>query len=89
MAEKRYVVLEGQKYTGKHRVYKAGQEFPESELFGNEENKRMSLEGAKDKIRMVKDENKKDIPGSEFVAIKGKEPKIKPISSESKKGSKK
>ena len=33
MAEKVYIVLEGQKYVGKHRVYTEGQEFPESELF--------------------------------------------------------
>lgn len=82
MADKRYVVLEGQKYTGKHRVYTEGQDFHESELFGNAENKRMAMEGAKDKMGKFED-------GKEFVAIIGKEPKIKALVSPSKKGSKK
>ena len=69
MADKRYVVLEGQKYTGKHRVYIAGQDFPETELFGNAENIKMALEGAKDKMGKFKD-------GREFVSIKGKDPVI-------------
>ena len=69
MADKRYVVLEGQKYTGKHRVYVDGQEFPETELFGNAENIKMALEGAKDKMGKFKD-------GREFVSIKGKDPVI-------------
>lgn len=35
MAVKTYEVLEDKKYTGKHRVYVAGQQFNESEVFGN------------------------------------------------------
>ncbi len=56
MTEKVYVVLEGQKYTGKHRVYEAGQKFAEAELFGDLE---MALKGhekskTKPKIKEVK-----------------------------------
>ena len=78
MAEKRYVVLEDQKYTGKHRVYSAGQAFPESELFGNEDNVKMALLGQKDVT-------KKDKEGKEYLAIKGKSPKIKLKSSKAAK----
>lgn len=42
--EKVYIVLEGKKYAGKHRVYEAGQKFAESELFGDLE---MALNGSK------------------------------------------
>lgn len=42
MADKKYEVLEGQKFAGKHRVYSEGEIFPESELTGNLE---MALNG--------------------------------------------
>jgi len=32
MAEKFYDVLEGQKYVGKHRIYKEGMKVPETEI---------------------------------------------------------
>lgn len=78
MADKRYVVLDGKKYVGKHRTYTSGQDFPESELFGNEENKRMALEGAKDK------KNDKGV-----LLIKGKAAVIKPLANASRKEAKK
>lgn len=62
MAERMFEVLEDQKYTGKHRVYVAGQKFPESELLGNDENHRMALEGKGDKepkIKLVRAKRKK------------------------------
>ena len=97
MAEKMYKVLDGQKYTGKHRVYcgkgamgrTKGDMFPESELFGNDENLEMALNGSDDDIRMRMDKDGKEIEGSEFVAIKGKEPKIELIKAPVKKGKKK
>lgn len=54
MPDKTYVVLEDQRYTGRHRVYRAGQKFPESELFGNEENIAMALEGSQSKDPKIK-----------------------------------
>ncbi len=45
MAEKKYKVLKGQKYVGRHKIYKENEEFPGSELFGNEDNIKMALEG--------------------------------------------
>ena len=72
MADKRYVVLKDQKYTGKHRVYVGGQEFPAAELFGTEDNILMAIDGSKNKMGKFKD-------GKEFVSIKGKEPKIRLI----------
>ncbi len=100
MVEKMYKVLEGQRYTGKHRVYygkgemhrQAGEKFPESELFGNKDNLEMSLNGADDIMDNYvtgKDEKGKTILGEEFVAIKGKEPKIELIKVAEKKGKKK
>ena len=96
MAEKMYKVLDEQKYTGKHRVYcgkgamgrTVGDTFPASELFGNEENLKMSLYGAKDDIRVKFDGEGKEIKGSEYVAIKGKEPKIELVKAAEKKGKK-
>lgn len=93
MAEKMYRVLEGQRYTGKHRVYygkgemgrKESDVFPESELFGNAENLEMSLNGADDDIRMRMDKDGKEIKGSEFIAIRGKEPKIEVVKAPAKK----
>ena len=96
MAEKMYKVLEGQKYTGKHRVYcgegvmgrTKSDIFPTSELFGNADNLKMSLEGSDDVMRRfptTKDENGKDVPGKEFVAIRGKEPKIELVKAPAKK----
>ena len=90
MTEKMYKVLNDQKYTGKHRVYCGkgsmgrtnGDVFPESELFGNESNIKMALEGQKDVIRKNKD-------GAEYVAIRGKEPKIKLLEPAKKKSGKK
>ncbi len=75
MAVKMYQVLKGQKYTGKHRVYKGadgkvkkeGDIFPATELYGNEDNIKMALEGQK---------------GSETKAAK--KPKIKLVSNGSK-----
>ncbi len=108
MAEKMYRVLEGQRYTGKHKVYYGKGEmgrresdmFPESELFGNKENLEMSLNGADDIMdnlpkrdedgKIMKDEKKgTTIPGKEFVAIKGKAPKIELVKAPEKKGKKK
>lgn len=97
MAEKMYKVLEGMKYTGKHKVYCGkgamnrikGDVFPESELFGNEENLDMSLNGSEDimdRFPNTKDSNGKEIQGKEFVAIKGKDPKIELIKTPAKKG---
>ncbi len=89
MADKKimYRVLEDQKYTGKHRVYcgkgamgrTTGDLFPESELFGNADNLKMALEGSDDVMKRfpsTKDDDGKEVPGKEFVAIKGKERKI-------------
>lgn len=64
MAEKVYVVLEGQKYVGKHRVYTQGMEFPASEIF--EGTLLPSMNGTKDK---------RDDKGR--LSIKGKPAKIK------------
>ena len=77
-----------------------GDIFPESELFGNKENIEMALNGADDITdnlpkrdedgKIMKDEKtKKVIPGKEFVAIKGKAPKIELIKAPEKKGKKK
>ncbi len=59
MAEVKFKVLKGQKYLGRHKIYKEGEEFPGSELFGNEDNHKMALEGggpndAKPRIEIVK-----------------------------------
>ena len=100
MAEKMYKVLEGQRYTGKHRVYygkgemgrQTGDMFPESELFGNKDNIEMALNGADDimdNFPTTKGENGKDVKGKEFVAVKGKEPKIELVKTPEKKGKKK
>ena len=104
MAEQMYRVLEGQRYTGKHRMYYGKGEmgrrendmFPESELFGNPDNLEMSLNGADDIMdnlpkrdedgKIMKDDKKRTIVGKEFVAIKGKEPKIELIKAPEKKG---
>lgn len=43
--EKVYIVLEGQKYSGKHKVYTEGQKFAESEIFGDLD---MAVKGSKD-----------------------------------------
>lgn len=56
MADK-YVVINGRKYTGRHRVYcgkdvngrSIGDTFDESELSGNPENIKMALKGDKEK----------------------------------------
>ena len=58
MAETKYIVLKGRKYVGRHKIYKAGEEFDGSELFGNEDNIRMALNGggpndAKPRIKVV------------------------------------
>ncbi len=45
MAEVKFKVLKGQKYLGRHKIYKEGEEFDGSELFGNEDNLEMALEG--------------------------------------------
>jgi hypothetical protein len=74
MAEKRYIVLEGQRYKGKHKVYTEGQDFPESELFGNEDNVLMAIHGAKDK------KNDKGV-----LLIKGKAPRIKLVTTKAAK----
>ena len=47
MAVKMYEVQADKKYTGKHKVYSAGQQFPESELFGDVE---VSIKAGKIKI---------------------------------------
>lgn len=85
MAEKMYKVLDDQKYSGKHKMYYGkgsmgrinGDVFPATELFGNADNIAMALEGAKDLM-------KKDKDGKEYLAIKGKSPKIKLITSNQK-----
>ena len=100
MAEKRYRVLEGQRYTGKHRVYygkgemhrNESETFPESELSGNVENLKMALEGAEnimDRYVIGEDDKGKTILGKEFIAIKGKDPKIELVKTPEKKGKKK
>ena len=100
MAKKMYKVLEGERYTGKHKLYYGkgemgrteGDKFPESELFGNADNLKMALEGAEDKMDRfpdTKDDDGKVVKGKEFVAIKGKEPKIELIKVPEKKGKKK
>ena len=97
MAEKIYRVLEGQRYTGKHRMYygkgemgrSENEKFPESELFGNKDNLEMSLNGADDDIRMKIGADGKEIKGSKFIAIRGKEPKIELVKVPEKKGKKK
>ncbi len=69
MAEIKFKVLKGQKYLGRHKIYKEGEEFDGSELFGNEDNLEMALEGggindAPPRIEVVKKaektEKKKD-----------------------------
>ena len=69
MAETKYIVLKGRKYVGRHKIYKEGEEFDGSELFGNEDNIEMALKGggpnhAKPRIKIVfkskKAEPKKD-----------------------------
>ena len=45
MAETKYIVLKGRKYVGRHKIYKEGEEFPGSELFGNPDNIEMALKG--------------------------------------------
>ena len=100
MAKKMYKVLEGERYTGKHKVYYGKGEmhrvesetFPASELFGNADNLKMSLKGAEDKMGRfpdTKDDNGKVVKGREFIAIRGKEPKIELIIAPEKKGKKK
>lgn len=54
MADRMFEVLEGQKYTGKHRVYAEGQRFPESELFGNDENHEIALKGSEQREPKIK-----------------------------------
>lgn len=59
MAETEYVVLKGQKYVGRHKIYKEGAKFPGSELFGNEDNVEMALKGggpnrAKPRIKIIR-----------------------------------
>ena len=59
MAGTKYIVLKGRKYVGRHKIYKEGEEFDGSELFGNEDNHKMALEGggpndAKPRIKVVK-----------------------------------
>lgn len=63
MPDRMFEVLEGQKYTGKHRVYAEGQKFPESELFGNDDNHEIALKGTEDrdaKIKVVGPKRKKN-----------------------------
>ena len=45
MAKVKFKVLKGQKYLGRHKIYKEGEEFDGSELFGNKDNIEMALEG--------------------------------------------
>ena len=59
MAGTKFIVLKGRKYVGRHKIYKEGEEFDESELFGNEDNIEMALKGggpndAKPRIKIVK-----------------------------------
>lgn len=68
MAEKVYEVLKDCKYTGKHRVYTAGQQFPESEIFGSKD---VALNGQK----AIKD-------GSGKVTQTEKKPVIKLVKAE-------
>lgn len=58
MAETKYIVLKGRKYVGRHKIYKEGEEFDGSELFGNADNIQMALKGggpndAKPRIKIV------------------------------------
>ncbi len=62
MSDRMFEVLEDQKYTGRHRVYLPGQKFPESELFGTDENHKMAIDGSDDKdpkIKLVRAKKKK------------------------------
>jgi len=77
MAETEYIVLKGQKYVGRHKVYKESEKFPGSELFGNEDNIEMALKGggpnkAKPRIKVVSHGSKPSIE----VAPRGSKPKI-------------
>ncbi len=68
MADRMFEVLEGQKYTGKHKVYGEGKRFPESELFGNDDNHEIALKGTEDrdaKIKVVRAKQKKKKSDSE------------------------
>jgi len=84
MAEKMYRVLEGQRYTGKHKVYYGKGEmhriesevFPESELFGNKENLDMSLNGADDimdNLQFSYDNEGNKVKDKNGKPVKGKE----------------
>ena len=64
MAETEYIVLKGQKYLGRHKIYKEGEKFPGSELFGNEDNIEMAIKGggindAEPRIKVVPKAEKK------------------------------
>ncbi len=64
MAKNEYVVLEGRKYAGRHKIYKEGEKFKEEELFGNEDNIKMALTGggpndAEPRIKVVPKAEKK------------------------------
>jgi hypothetical protein len=47
MAKKFYEIQEGKKYTGKHKVYVAGNKIDESELFGNEKSIEAAIKSGK------------------------------------------
>jgi hypothetical protein len=75
MADKVYEVLPDQKYSGRHKVYTQGQQFPESELRGSLE---YSLKG--DPGKFTEDED-----GNEIVLIRPKDAKIKLVVSKEEK----
>ncbi len=72
MAEKRYRVLAGKAYTGKHRVYKSDETFPESELFGDDSSIALATKG-----QAKKTEKRMDERGNESNAIVNR--KIDPV----------
>lgn len=76
MEKDRYKVLDGQKYTGKHKVYLAGESFPESELFGSKESVKIALIGQKERIEGEKEKEK---------IYPAREPKIKDLKASGKK----
>lgn len=78
MAGKLYEVLDGCAYTGKHRVYYGGDQFPESEIFGDIT---VALKGQKEKKDLM-ERNGKEI---EVVTMMGKEPVLKVAETDKKK----
>ncbi len=69
MVEKLYEVLPDCAYTGKHRVYYGGDQFPESEVFGDIG---VATKGQKVKTAKTGEDDKQE----EVVIIKAKKPVV-------------